>query len=250
MMTHRRIATRVAVALAFLALSGAAAAPAAEGWRHTAVVYGMGAAIDGSARVGDVEVPLDVSMSEVFDALEIGAMTAWRADNGTWSIMADATFMGLGGTSRTEGGRVKGDLDLDQMTLMGTVGRRWTEHLEVLFGLAYVDLDTRLEVSGPAAVREAEAAVDWIDPTVGLAWHRPFADRWRLNLRGDVGGFGVGSDLLVHLLANVHWQTSERVGFVFGYRVISFDYEDGEGRSYQRYDLTEQGPLAGVTFSF
>jgi hypothetical protein len=60
----------------------------------------------------------------------------------------------------------------------------------------------------------------------------------------------VGSDLLVHLLANVHWQSSEKVGVVFGYRVISFDYEDGGGRTYQRYDLTEQGPLVGATLSF
>jgi len=32
--------------------------------------------------------------------------------------------------------------------------------------------------------------------------------------------------------------------------VISFDYEDGKGSNYERYDLTEQGPLVGMTISF
>jgi hypothetical protein len=232
-----------------LASPGAASGEAAGEWTHSVVLYGMGAAIDGEAEAGGLTVPVDMGISEVFDALEMGAMAAWRADNGTWSVTTDATFMGLGGTASTEGGRVEGDLDFDQMTLMATVGRRWTDHLEVLFGLAYFDLSGELAVSGPVGERRAGIGVDWIDPTVGLAYSRPFAEKCRLNLRGDVGGFGVGSDLLVHLLASVRWQASPRVGVVAGYRVIRFDYAD-DGHAAQRYDLTEQGPAIGLAFSF
>lgn len=245
-----RIAALAAVLSLLFLPSGAAAEDTAASWRHSVVLYGMGAAIDGTAQIGPVEVPVDVSVSELFDALEIGAMGAYRAENGTWSVTADATFMGLGGTASTEGGRVKGDLDLDQMTLMGTVGRRLTDHLEALVGLAYFDLSTQLATSGPLDTRQAEAEADWVDPTVGLAYHRPFAGAWRLNLRGDLGGFGVGSDLLVHLLANVQWQATEKAGLLFGYRYIAFDYEDGEGLGRQRYDLAQQGPVVGLSFSF
>jgi hypothetical protein len=55
---------------------------------------------------------------------------------------------------------------------------------------------------------------------------------------------------MYHLLANLRWQASDTVGVVFGYRVISFDYEDGKDANYQRYDLTEQGPLVGISISF
>jgi hypothetical protein len=230
-----------------------AAATAAEGdWRHTVFVYGMGAAIDGEATIGDITVPVDVSISEVFDALEMGAMLAYRADNGTWSVTVDTTFMGLGGTGEGPAGFLKGDVDIDQFTLMGTLGRRVAPHLEALFSLSYFDLSTDLKITGPLETRTASDDASWVDPMLGLQYTVPFADAWRFGLRGDVGGFGIGSDLSYQVLASFRWQANERLGVVAGYRLIGFDYENGNknGNHYQRFDLVEQGPLLGVTISF
>jgi hypothetical protein len=234
----------------------ASAQDGSDGWRHNLYIYGMGAAIDGTAQIGSVEVPIDLSISDVFGALEFGAMAAYRAENDTWSFSADATFMGLAGRDTTEGGRLEGVMDVDQLTLMGTVGRRMSGNTEFLFGFAYFDLGVDLRVTSTGGLPVDLAAsrdADWIDPTIGLRYNRPVGNNWRLNLRGDVGGFGIGSDLMYHVLANVQWQASETVGMVFGYRLIDFDYEDGTsgvGGNYQRYNLTEQGPLIGVSFSF
>lgn len=227
-------------------------------WEHTILLYAMGAAIDGETTLGNLTVPVDLSMSDVFDALEFGAMAAWRVRNDTWSFTLDATYMGLGGSSTGERGLVKGDVDVDQTTLMGTVGRRLTEHVELLASLAYFDLsaDLRLTttapVSGVVTVREASQGASWVDPLIGLQYNVPFADRWRFNLRGDIGGFGVGSDFSYQWLVNVGWQATDAMRLVLGYRVIGFDYEDGNrgSRGYQRFDLTEQGPLAGIAVSF
>ena len=234
-------------------VSGVATAEDGD-WRHTAFIYGMGAALGGDAYVGPLHVPVDMSISDVFDALEFGAMGAYRADNGTWSITGDATFMGLGGTGKgPRRGLVKGDVDVDQTTLSLTLGRRVTPALEALFSLSYVDLSTDVKVTttGPAGLVTAKdsAGADWIDPLLGLQYNVPIADAWRFNLRGDVGGFGVGSDLTYQVLTNLRWQANERIGVAFGYRLIAFDYEDGakNGPGYQRYDLDEQGPFIGVT---
>ena len=256
MSVNRRIVSLAAMLPLLLTPFCASAQDGSEGWRHSVYIYGMGAAIDGTAQIGPVTVPIDLSISDVFGALEFGAMAAYRAENDTWSFSADTTFMGLAGSDTTEGGRLNGTMDVDQFTLMGTVGRRVSENTEFLFGFAYFDLSTDLRVTstGPLPVDLAASRdVDWIDPTIGLRFNRPISDNWRLNLRGDIGGFGVGSDLMYHLLANVQWQASETVGMVFGYRLIDFDYEEGAsglGGNYQRYDLTEQGPLVGVSISF
>lgn len=229
---------------------------AADGeWQHAVILYGMGAAIDGDATIGSATVPVDMSMSDVFDSLKMGGMAAYRADNGTWSFTGDVTYMTLGGTARSSGGILKGEIDVDQATFMATVGRHLSENLQATFSLSYFDLsaDLKLTATGPeggSVSRSASASADWIDPMVGLQYNVAVADRWRLGFRGDVGGFGIGSDLSYHLLATAHWQASEKVGMVFGYRVIGFDYEDGDGADYQHYDLTEQGPLIGVTISF
>jgi len=241
-----------------VSILGCCATPAlaADGdWEHTVVIYGMGAALDGEAQIGNVKVPIDLSMSDVFDALEMGAMAAYRADNGTWSISADATFMGLGGTAEGDREILKGDLDMDQATFMGTVGRRLTPNLEALFTLAYVDLSTDLKVTarlpgGGSESRKASEGASWVDPLVGLQYNVPFADAWRFNLRGDIGGFGVGSEFTYQVLANLRWQANDTLGVIFGYRLIGFDYEDGNGSDYERYDLTEQGPLVGVSIGF
>jgi len=230
-------------------------ATAADGdWQHTMFVYAMGAALEGDAYVGPLHVPVDMSISDVFDALEFGAMGAYRADNGTWSITGDATFMGLGGTGKgPRRGLVKADVDVDQTTLSVTLGRRLTPSLEALFSLSYFDLSTDVKVTttGPLGLvtAKASAGADWIDPLVGLQYNVPIGDAWRFNLRGDVGGFGVGSDMTYQVLTNLRWQANERFGVAFGYRLIAFDYEDGnEGtRHYQRYDLVEQGPFVGMT---
>ena len=230
----------------------------ADEWRHTVFVYGMGAALDGTAQVGPLEVPVDLSMSDVFDALELGAMAAYRIENETWSVTGDTTYMGLGGHSRTEGGRVKGDVDVDQFTLMGTVGRRLSERFELLFSLSYFNLSTDLQVdttapvSGEVTTRTASVDVDWIDPMIGAHFELPFHEDWKLNLRGDIGGFGVGSNFSYQALVTLQWQSGGSVGAVFGYRLIGFDYEDDGGGSshYERFDLTEQGPLVGMTYRF
>jgi opacity protein-like surface antigen len=256
MTRNKKAAAKVAASLMCL-LVPASFATAAD-WQQTVFIYGMGAAIDGDAQIGDLKVPVDVSISELFDHLKFGAMGAYRAENGTWSFTVDATFMNLGGTSKSEGGRLKGEVGVEQTTLMGTVGRRWTDHLEFLVSLAYFDLsnDLKLKLTLPAlgetVTRKASVDADWIDPLVGLQYNVPFAGNWRFNLRGDIGGFGIGSDLSYHVLTNFRWQANDTLGVVFGYRVIGFDYEDGRKGSsnYQRFDLTEQGPVVGVSISF
>lgn len=74
--------------------------------------------------------------------------------------------------------------------------------------------------------------------------------RWRFTLRGEIGGFGIGSDLTWHALTWFTCQQSERFGWHVGYRAIAYDYEEGQGRNYQHYDLLQHGPGIGVTLSF
>lgn len=249
-----------AAAMGVLVLAGLCAVQPghADEWKQTVVMYGMGAALDGESQIGPLKVPVDLSISDVFDALEMGAMAAYRADNGTWSVTGDVTYMGLGGHSKGERGLVRGDLDIDQATFMGTVGRRVSDHVELLFSLAYFDLSADVVVkstapgTGQVTTRKASTDASWVDPMVGVHYDWPFREDWKLNLRGDVGGFGVGSDLSYQLLATAQWQSKGGLGAAFGYRLIAFDYEDGNSGAagYERFDLTEQGPVVGLTYTF
>ena len=65
---------------------------------------------------------------------------------------------------------------------------------------------------------------------VGLHYAIPFAGKWLFDLRGEIGGFGVGSDLSWQLMTVVGRQNSETFGWYFGYRAIGYDYESGQGQ--------------------
>jgi hypothetical protein len=235
-----------------LALCGSTAL-AGEGdgsWNHTVHLYGMGAAIEGDAQIGPLALPVDVSISELFDALRMGGMAAYRADNGTWSFTGDVTYMDLGWRASTAADRAGGELRVDQLTVMATVGRRISPHVEVLASAAYFDVDTALEVRVLQQSRRATRQASWVDPLVGMQYSVPVGDKWTYTLRGDVGGFGVGSKFTWHVATVMRRQVTDTFDWYVGYRVIAYDYSEGSGVDRMHYDMTQHGPGVGVAFSF
>ena len=219
-------------------------------WRQTVFLYGMVPMIEGDAQVGNLQVDVDSNMSDFFDNLKFGAMAAYRIENDQWSFGGDMTYMNLGQSKRTEQGRASASLDVDQFTFMATAGYRVMPNLEALFSLAYFDLSADLRVRLLQQVRTASRDASWVDPLVGLNYEIPVSGKWRFTLRGDIGGFGVGSDLTWHALTKFTYQQSDRFDWYVGYRAIAYDYEDGSGRNFQNYDLVQHGPGAGIAFHF
>jgi hypothetical protein len=234
-------------------LAGSATASAQssdDSWSQTVFLYGMGAAIDGDAQVGPLQVPVDVGISDFFDSLKFGAMAAYRIENEQWSFTGDVTYMNLGSSQTTQQGRASVGLDTEQFTFMATAGYRVAPHLEALLSLAYFDLTADLRVRVLQQVQTVSRDASWVDPLVGLNYEVPISGKWRYTLRGDIGGFGVGADLTWHALTKFTYQQSDRFSWYVGYRAIAYDYEEGKGLNYQHYDLVQHGPGAGIAFSF
>jgi len=85
---------------------------------------------------------------------------------------------------------------------------------------------------------------------IGLNYRLPFAEKWTLHLRGDVGGFGIGPDLTLHGWITMARQNTESFSWYFGYRYIAYDYETGSGANFQHYDLQQHGPGIGIAWAF
>jgi hypothetical protein len=89
-----------------------------------------------------------------------------------------------------------------------------------------------------------------VDPVIGAIYTWPLSDDWTLNLRGDIGGFGVGSDFAWQGMATLRWQFSPRAALGVAYRYLDMDYEDGTGSNFFKYDMAMSGPAMGVIFTF
>jgi hypothetical protein len=96
----------------------------------------------------------------------------------------------------------------------------------------------------------ASATADWVDPIVGAAFKTSIDDKWSFALQGDVGGFGVGSDLSWQAWVNFDWRFSRIGSLALGWRHLDWDYSEGKGAKKFTYDARMTGPVIGVSFHF
>ena len=64
-------------------------------------------------------------------------------------------------------------------------------------------------------------------------------------LYGDIGGFGVSSDLTWQLTAAAGYACTERCSMLLGYRYLDYDYESDDFS----FDAVESGLVLGVQFA-
>ncbi len=96
--------------------------------------------------------------------------------------------------------------------------------------------------------------IEWVDPVVGLRMRHSFSPGENFEMRGDIGGFGVGSKFSWQFYGgyshDFEFNGMKFAGLV-GYRALSVDY------STRRWDGRENGinaiihgPITGVSMRF
>jgi hypothetical protein len=147
------------------------------------------------------------------------------------------------------------DLDAAEQTLTATfftqalgvsVYREGRNFVDLTVGGRLSSVENELTVRSQG--REVEIKDDriWIDPTVGLNSAIYASESVLFRLGGDIGGFGVGSDLTWQSWASLGVKISKRAGIALGYRVMYHNYEDGDFL----YDVSMKGPTLGFDFGF
>ena len=66
---------------------------------------------------------------------------------------------------------------------------------------------------------------DWWDPYIGLRGRYNLNEKFYLSGKADIGGFGVGSDLIWQAEAAFGVHVSRNIFTELGYRALSVDYE-------------------------
>jgi hypothetical protein len=227
-------------------------------WQFSLEPYVLASSISGDATVGRASgVAVDVSFSDILENLEMAAMVHFEAQHTSgWGVIFDYGFMDLGAdTSVGFGGVVDANVrqgilellasrELDvaagSLQLLGGV-RWWDNRVKARFDPALINGSVTTEISE-----------DWVDPVVGLRWTHDLADRWQVRLRGDIGGFGVGSDFSWGASATAFYSMGDRYLLEFGYMALDVDYDNDKAASAGAfaYDTTTYGPLLGLVINF
>jgi hypothetical protein len=87
-----------------------------------------------------------------------------------------------------------------------------------LGGFRYSSMDIDLDL--PGSLPDVDQRKDWIDPYVGMRWQWRMAEKWGLRMRGDIGGFGIGSDLTWNQIIFLPVALNPRASFIFSINVL------------------------------
>ena len=216
------------------ALCAFATAPAvADDWTFSIEPYILAANIAGDASIGRVTgVEVDVDFSTILEKLDMAAMIHFEAHSGNgWGFALDYGFMDLSDDIFGERGGVV-DAQVRQGTLEGLLirqSRNEASGLEYFAGFRWWDNDIDIAIDPVILPGTTQKKVDasWIDLIVGARWTRDINARWQMQLRGDVGGFGIESDFTSALSASFLYQFSPRFSLDLQYKALWVDYETG-----------------------
>ena len=232
-------------------------AAAQSDWEFNITPYAWMSGIDGDLGTvpGLPSQEVSLSFGDILNDLDYGLFLFASARKGPWVLYFDASDVKT--TSKEAiGGPAVESLKVESRTsnIAIAAGRTIAEtdryNVDAYFGARAWWLDNKFSVetqpgTGLGTIKRSSDA-SWADPIVGLAGRYELNEKWTLYANGDIGGFGAGADLEWSLQGGATWMANETFGVTGAWRVLSVDYDQGG----IVYDVTQSGPLLGVTFKF
>ena len=247
-MKFRSVLALIVLAIVVSGAPQATAQTSSNQWQFAVAPYLWAAGMDGTMTIADQEADIDVPFSTIIDNLDLALMGHFDMRNERWVLSSDLIFVDLEHDEDAANGTVTAGMDMTLFEVVG--GYRVSPAVALLAGGRWVDIGASLRYAGEIVDDGGNVSKSWIDPLVGINVFTPLSDRWWIGLRGDVGGFGVGSELIWQAYADIGFKVSNVVSLVLGYHAIDMDYEDGDGIHYVGLDVMVSGPQLGVVFSF
>jgi hypothetical protein len=245
---------------------GEEAVGSADNWQLSVTPYMWFSEVTGHVISGGNRIPVDISFSDIWDALDCAGLVHVEAAKERWGVFVDPLYMKLGAskdvtvivpdgedvvlTAQTKVAlemwmvEFGGFYRLAQWSPAGEDNR--TTKLDILGGARYWNFDQTIK----SGAFRSDISADWTDPFVGMRVSAPVNDWLSLNARADVGGFQVSSDA-----SNVSWnifvgpaiKLSDNTSLVGGYRWLTLDRDKS---SDSKTDVTLRGPLVALQIRF
>ncbi len=210
----------------------------------------------GEARRGKLAFGLDFMFTQMVATPGFAAQrnpAPWLSFSATAGANVKSTMIMVEGTGSYELFRLAEKTAVD-----GLLGVRYW-HASTDINLAFTATgairspeDTGLSRSGNLA-RASTGSMDWADPILGVVVRHEVAPQHSLRFRGDVGGFGVGSQFTWQTFGGYSYEFSSGStswSAVAGYRALGINYSAGSGADYRNINLVLHGPVLGVRTKF
>jgi len=241
------------------------AVPDSEKWEFGIVPYFWGTQIDSRVTVKGYDATSTTYFSDIWDNLDGAFLVHMEAmKGGKWGFFVDAIYLKVQDegefkraralrpdpptrelTFTTESWIVEfgGMYRLGKWPMEGKPGQAVT--LDGLVGGRYWDMSMDLDTSTRI---HPSGSDQWVDPFIGAQVKVDITKQLSFILRGDIGGFGVGSQISYNGFALFGYSFTPNFTALLGYRALYIDYK--KSSSDFRAKETFQGPIAGLAIIF
>jgi hypothetical protein len=231
--------------------SGNAPAAADNDWHFTFSPYLWFAGMHGTVGALGRNVSVHASPGDVLSHFNIGLMGAAELSRKRVLIPIDLIWIRLSDSQALPFpalSAVSADARVGQFILTPKVGYRVFDNeklkVDALTGFRYWHLGEKLSFNPSLLGLNFSGSQNWVDPLVGGRIQAPLSAKTEVTIAGDVGGWGVGSQLDYQVVGLLGYKLKPKLTLQVGYRYLDVDYRNGGAT----YDTTTSGALFGVTF--
>jgi hypothetical protein len=99
--------------------------------------------------------------------------------------------------------------------------------VDALAGFRYWHLRNKLRLDpGTLPGFSSDGSQNFVDPVLGARFRLNLQKGWFATLKGDVGGFGAGSELSWQIYSGVGKEFKQKYSLVLAYRRLDVDYRN------------------------
>ena len=259
-------------------------------WRFNGALYGWAINIGGSVTARGQTVDTNASTIDLFQKSQSlgGLMAYFEADKGKAGMYVDFVYTNLSFGANTTAYRnpiaglqisASASAALNYKLFIVEVGgvyelfrwqhseasstaidglmafRYWNNSIAASFDAsATVDFSRlNFERSFGLAIARSDT-IQWVDPVFGVRVRHQFTPHQEVTVRGDIGGFGLGSQFSWQAVAvySYAWELDggQKLAALLGFRALGVNYSQGSGLNAVGINETLYGPIIGVSYRF
>jgi hypothetical protein len=232
--------------------AASAAAPAdtsapAGDWHFSVSPYLWFPGVHGGVGVGGAEAGIHASAADLLSNFRFGLMGVVDPSYQKFVMPLDIVWVRLGDDRALTNLGTVGNFKASEFILTQKIGYRLIDKkmikIDGLGGFRYWHLGQ--SVSFTTNALNFSASQNWVDPLVGGRITGYLSPKVSVVVAGDVGGWGVGSQLDYQAVGLLGYRIKPAVALQIGYRYLAVNYRNG-GRFA---DLVMSGIVVGATIN-
>jgi hypothetical protein len=249
----------VAVALVLVCCGGVCSAQQAspqtssgDGWQLDLSPYLWFAGTHGTAGALGHDVSIRASAGDLLSHFNMGLMGAAEARHKRFVLNGNLQWIRLSDEKVVpiqDRGTISADARIGQLVWASKLGYRLIDHenlkADASVGVRFWNLGQKFNFNFPARGFSLNPSQNWADVVIGGRVQLPVAQKTKVDLVGDVGGWNASAKLDYAFAALLDHEISSKWSLLAGYGYQFIDYR---GNNAFIFNMVTSGVVAGVTY--